>query len=339
MIFALILAAALDAAPPSPSPSAAPTASASASPAPSAAPSAKPTPPVFRAPSGWKPEHLSIPVPAGYANLGSYSRSGPRAPYLLNVIGGPSGGLSVKDYAAMNVDVIRRDKRLKLLANRPTTLCGGRPAWRTQYTITGMYPQTLTQIFAVSPTTAYVMTYSRLSSAPEAPGIDAIEQSLCVPTGETYAAGAVPFTVPNGWRAANPDALGMGTLSAGSVVGVWIGPIDGDFAETLNLTQAPGSNTSMAEAVPALEAMLSQKFPHYKRRSGHAQQLCGKLPGWYLEYDATMEGRPLIVEQTLYADSQNTYALTYGRLATAPENAAAHTALLSLCPVEGASAG
>jgi hypothetical protein len=52
-----------------------------------------------------------------------------------------------------------------------------------------------------------------------------------------------------------------------------------------------------------------------------------------------MQNRPVIVEQTLYMDTQNTYALTYGRLATSPEDAAAHTALLSLCPAEGAQAG
>lgn len=338
MVFALILAALLDAA--SPSPAASPSATPVPTAAPSASPSATPTPPVFRTPSGWKPANVSMPIPQGYNDLGSFQRTGARSPYFLNVMSGPSGGLAVKDYAAMNVNVIRADKKLKLLADRATTLCGGRPAWLTQYTIAGKYPQTLTQIFAVSPERAYVMTYTRLSAAPDAPGIAAVEQSLCVPTGAAYTgAGSVPFTVPSGWRAANPDALGLGSPLSGSVVGFWLGPQTGDFAQTLNLAQAPGANASLADAIPSLTGMLEKKFPHYKQRVSHAQQLCGKLPGWYLEYDATMQNRPVIVEQTLYMDTQNTYALTYGRLATSPEDAAAHAALLSLCPAEGAQAG
>lgn len=337
MVLALILAAALDAASPSPSPSASATPVPATAPSPT--PSATPTPPVFRVPSGWKPAQVKIPIPQGYTDLGSFQRTGARSPYFLNVISGPSGGLAVKDYAAMNVNVIRTDKRLKLLADRATTLCGGRPAWLTQYTISGKYPQTLTQIFAVSPERAYVMTYTRLSHAPDAPGIAAIEQSLCVPTGAAYSAGAVPFTVPGGWREANPDALGLGSLSSGSVVGVWLGPQTGDFAQTLNLAQAPGANASIADAMPALTGMLEKRFPHYKLRVSRAQQLCGKLPGWYLEYDATMQNRPMIVEQTIYMDVQNTFALTYGRLASSPEDASAHTALISLCPAEGAQAG
>lgn len=332
MLIALVLAAAVETASPSPAPS--------ATPAPAASPSAKPALPVFSAPPGWTPAHISMHIPAGYTNIGSYRKLTATSPHFLNVISGPSGGLSVKDYASLNIEAIRADRKIKVLTSHATTICSGRPAWIAQFSNSSpAYPQKLTQVYAVSATAGYVLTYTRLAKAPDAPGLNAVLQSLCVPAAAAFSgAGPVPFDIPKGWREANPDALGAGTLT-GAAVGVWLGPLNGLYSQTLGLTKGPGTNGTIEDAAKTVQGILSDKFANFKMRSSHPQQLCGKLPGWYFEYTATLQDRNVLIEQTLYTDRENSYALTYGRAAGAPEDAAAHNALLSLCPQEGAAAG
>jgi hypothetical protein len=300
---------------------------------PSPAASSKPRP-LFTVPKTWvhlKPSGKE----AGFTDLGGYIFEQDGKVQEFNVLQAPSGGLDLATMTKINLqDLARTEKSFRLLSEQNVSLCSGQQGRLIKYhTTSNGKLLMLEQLFAVSGLNGYVLTYSRAAADKDDPAALAALRSLCPPLAARIAADTtpVPFTPPPGWQRLNAAAI-PGDLSG--MLGFWIHPAGGAVPESMNVIKSDsriGSLTTAQEGDLAL-SQVKQKFPSAAVRQSHAETLCsGTQPGWYLEYAVKMNNLDYIIEQSIIFAENVQYAVTYGRPAAQPEDAAARRALDTLC--------
>lgn len=321
-------------------------ASALPSPVPSATPSPIPSPAVsaspaaqalFTPPKHWRKTALGNKPADVTRFIASFERYVDGYPQEFNILEGSSAGMPLADYADLNIKMIATSMKVRPFESRLVATCGGHPAWLVKYHAK-MYGRdmTFTQEFALGGSRAYAATYGRLSTQKDDP--DAIEAlgELCPPPEQDAATdlGAVPMQPPDGWKRLNPSLIGSSMSDV--IVGLWMGDATGGFPQSINIIRSPisGNSQSMAAEVPMVITMLKQKYPSLVMRQSHAERLCEKYDGWYMEYSTHTQGVDVILEQTTVLADNVMYIASYGRGISAPENAAARKAIDSLCPTD-----
>jgi hypothetical protein len=312
---------------PSPSPIASPT--------PPALPAAK-APPLYTVPKGWTKLTKLGSLPAPLVALGNYVRMVDGNAHVLQIAEGPSAGLSVQDYAKLNGNEIKSMPGITVYADEPTTVCNGRTAWRLKYRKTDSGKALMmTMVMTVSGAHSYIGNYTRLASQKDDAGALATLQSLCPPMEASVAdTSEVPFTPPTAWKRVNPSTL----TSDESIVAMWLGDVNGAFPESVNVVRShSGFSGSIGSQMSLMQDALKKKFPASVVRQSHAEQVCGRYDGWYIEYSATVQGHPAIIEQVIVLSDTSQYVATYGRPADRPETAAARQSLDTLCPMDASA--
>ncbi len=312
----------------------------SASPSPGPSPGVSPTPaarpaPLFTVPKSWT-KIKSAHGLSGLVDLGSYAFARNGYTQGFNVLEASSAGLDVDEITKINLaDLAKAEKHFRLLSQQTVPLCNGQHGQLVKYRADdGGKQLTFEQLFAVSGTKGYVVTYSRGSAQQDDAQALAALHSLCPPLAPAVAADTspVPFTAPAGWQRINPAAI---QTDVQGIIAFWIHPGGGSVPDTLNVVKADshiGSLTSSALG-DVLDAAVKQKFPEAVMRRSHAEMVCsGSVSGWYLEYAVNLKGIDFILEQAVAFAENVQYAATYGRAATQPEDPAARRALDTLCP-------
>lgn len=308
------------------------------SPSPSASPSPNPSvspAPLFTVPKTWT-KFKSGHGQSGLTDLGSYVFARNGYTQGFNVLEAASAGLDADTITKINlVDLEKTEKHFRLVSQQAVPLCNGQHARLIKYQADDAGKRlTFDQLFAVSGTKGYVVTYSRASSQQDDPQALTALHSLCPPPAPAVAADTspVPFSPPAGWQRVNPAALQM---DVEGMLALWIHASGGRVPDTLNVVKSDSHVGSLSSASlgDVLNAAVKQKFPGAVMRRSHAETVCnGTAAGWYLEYDLNMKGIDFIIEQAVVFAENIQYGATYARAATQPEDPAARRALDTLCP-------
>ncbi len=96
--------------------------------------------------------------------------------------------------------------------------------------------------------------------------------------------------------------------------------------------------TSLTDVVPSIDATYLRLFGPGNPVSSHAEKLCGgSTDGWYFENKITFGALNIISEQTIIVGPSDLFEATYTRASSEKENAAARSALDTLCVKPSAS--
>lgn len=338
LLLALVLAQATPSASPLPAPSASVTPS--AEPTPSAAPT--PNRPLFVAPKTWRRLGTSSDASTGpYKVLGQWVHYTTRSMSLFNVYAGPNIGLSIKDYAELNLrEVAKSMPNVRFLQNHAVALCNGTPGWivRYQRPMRGG-SMALTQVFAVTATKSYIATYAHTINQPdERDGIAALN-SLCPAPETAVESGPAPITAPQGWMHAS---VAGSDQSTGPALWAWYGPPrNGSTPAVVVMTfpTAQSASASFDEFLPGFES-------GWAKTSGTTLQLIDQKPvtlcradGVYARFNATGKDKHLEVDAVFSLGAPISYAAIYARGFGDPSLDEAQKSIMSLCPTDRQSAG
>lgn len=254
------------------------------------------------------------------------------------VMGGRNSGLSLDDAVTMNVNALKRDG-YTLVSSTQTTLCG-RPAWiGSLKSQAGNFSDLA---LALNSSQLYVAAYAHKTHDDDAAGIAAIK-TLCVPPDAvTQEAGVPPLTPPASWTALNmTNALAQ--FKNGESIWGWHGPIETDHAQVVMAFSLP-TTSSANELTPAtlgraLETGMASWAQNLALQSSDAINLCNSNKGHHFVYNATVAGRPMVLEMVTSMQAPRALTALYMRLATDKIDPAAQAAIRTLCPQGGQEIG
>jgi hypothetical protein len=125
------------------------------------------------------------------------------------------------------------------------------------------------------------------------------------------------YAPPAGWERTTYLARGLGT---------WANPRNDQTITVSAADFSGGLNEFTREKLAKIEALPNAKV-------GVAQQttVCRHHPASYIAYEATLNGKPAVVESVLAVYTGVAYEATYIRAPHEPSQAAARASLLTLC--------
>lgn len=243
-------------------------------------------------------------------------------------------GFNVRDYAKAMEQLIVRDRHLALAGSHAMTLCGGRAAWWSSF-VSERAGVEYDLVYFSGAHAVYEALVIRPSVKPNALDADSALRTFCPPDTEPQSreVTSLPFVLPSGWARVNTRVAQMPIVAKGR----WLRLTTARrLLDALDLQQAPTlpPDDTPDRRIGSIIAEMQGDTPDLRVVSSAPATLCnGTEDGWYLEYtrrDARLS-KTADVEAMYAFGPQESLILFYTRLAGAPEDPGALTALRSLC--------
>ncbi len=129
-------------------------------------------------------------------------------------------------------------------------------------------------------------------------------------------------------------------MSGFTMLSIWKAPSTLSPGDNLGLgfAAAPPGTASLTDVAHIIDGTYLKLFGPGNPVSSHAEKLCsGSADGWYFENKITFGALNVISEQTMIVGPSDIFEATYTRMSSETENAAARSALDTLCVKPSAS--
>jgi hypothetical protein len=205
---------------------------------------------------------------------------------------------------------------IKTISNTGVTLCGTPARMVTSRVSAGSASAILEQEIAVKSGYAYMLVYTRPNGTAESAQIRSVMRAFC-PSGT----GSMPaMQLPAGWTKSNTEL---------QVAGVWMGTQAGQVLTLMRGTQM-GSLDELMSAARLQSISEKQGNMSLKITAQNPVTMCG-YPGRLVDMQVNTPMMPMQMHLALTQGNGSSYVLMYMQMGTAPTDAAAITALHSLC--------
>lgn len=154
--------------------------------------------------------------------------------------------------------------------------------------------------------------------------------ALTVLLAAALAAPAAPatFTAPSGWTAAS----GNSASASYTMLGIFYAPAPATKGDNLNYGYESAAQTATLDDVVTQTRAALTKMADSGTLTDHAEPICnGAQSGWFFQGQFAIMKSSFTVEEVLFVNSGRIYEAAYTRHVDEAEDAAARSALDTLC--------